>query len=469
MPNRRQKTKENNEDTIAAVSTPSGSGGIHVVRVSGLDALTIADTLFKGAAKLDSVASHTAHYGKILDSTNGEVLDNVVALVMREPNSYTCEDTVEFSTHGSSFIATRLVEMLIKEGARLAEPGEFTLRAFLNGRLDLSQAEAVADLIAARTESSHRVAITQLEGRVSERVNTLRDNVIAALTILEAYTDFPEEEIEPEHLGRVEESITSASDDIRDLVSTFDAGRMMKDGLLVPIVGEPNCGKSSLFNCMLSQNRAIVTSSPGTTRDTIAETLNIGGLPVRLVDTAGIRVASDPIESEGVERTRQQMSQADIVITLVDATVPNVGRTLEATCGQVSNDNLLRVVNKIDLIEAGVLEDLRRQLPDDLMFVSAKTGDGAKKLTEAIRHRAMPDGSLLEKADIGIASVRHKTALENADRQLMTALQSLKQGKSHEFVVFDLKLAVGYLEAIIGKVTSDDILNSIFSKFCIGK
>jgi len=259
------------------------------VRLSGPETKAIADRVFDGSVALSTVATHTAHYGKIIDPESGAHLDDVIAVTMWEPRSYTCEDTVEFSTHGSPFISTQLVELLIRSGARLAEPGEFTLRAFLNGRIDLSQAEAIADLISADTKLSHRVAMSQLEGKVSEHVNALRDKLLQSLALIEAYTDFPEEEIDHLHFEQIESSMTAACEEIETLIGSFECGRILKDGLVVAIVGPPNAGKSSLFNQLLDHERTIVSSQPGTTRDSVSETVSIEGLMVELISSITTR------------------------------------------------------------------------------------------------------------------------------------------------------------------------------------
>jgi len=467
MPNRFPSGRS--EPTIAAVSTPIGIGGIHIVRISGPEARQIADTLFRGRQSLIDSPSYTAHHGTILDPSTGETLDDVVAVVMCAPHSYTCEDTVEISTHGSPYISSKLVELLVRNGAEHAKPGEFTLRAFLNGRLDLSQAEAVADLIAARTESSHRVAISQLEGNLSKRVNALRDNLIKALSILEAYTDFPEEDIDSAHLAQVTEAMLSADVDIRAMLATFETGRILKDGLVVPIVGPPNSGKSSLFNYLLDHDRAIVTSIPGTTRDTISEFVNIGGLPVELIDTAGIHDTSDPIEIAGVARSKQQMVSADVIIGLVDCTEDDLSAVAHEIVNRTGTAGMILAVNKIDLIDNSALQAIKASLSNDVLYISALTGEGISKLKSAILSSTFPDGKLPEKDEVRVASERHKSALEKAAEQLQTARMSLSENKSHEFVAFDLKLAVGQIEEIIGKITPDDVLDRIFSNFCIGK
>lgn len=458
-----------NNDTIAAVATPSGVGGIHVVRLSGPDSRRIADTIFVGGTTLSEAPSHTAHHGDIVDRSTGKSLDDVIAVVMWEPKSYTCEDTVEFSTHGSSYISGRLVEMLIANGARLAKPGEFTLRAFLNGRLDLSQAEAVADLIAARTESSHRIAIAQLAGNLSTLIKQLRDNLLTSLSLLEAYTDFPEEDIEPSHYQQVKASVKSARGEIDKLLNSFDTGRILRDGLRIPIIGPPNSGKSSLFNYLLDHDRAIVYSEPGTTRDTISEYISLGGLPVQLTDTAGLHDSTDPVESAGVERSMTAIDRADLLIGLVDGTSNDSVDAVAAMMKRAGNTPILCAVNKVDLLGDSEIEALRASLSEKTLYISALRGDGIEELRQTMLESAFPGGRFPEEDEMRIASIRHKAALQKAKEQLGAVAEALSEQRSHEFVAFDLKLAVASLGEITGEITADEVLNRIFSDFCIGK
>jgi tRNA modification GTPase len=456
-------------DTIAAVATPSGVGGIHVVRLSGPDSRRIADSIFVGRTTLSEAPSHTAHHGNIVDRSTGKLLDDVIAVLMWEPRSYTCEDTVEFSTHGSPYISGRLVEMLIANGARLAEPGEFTLRAFLNGRLDLSQAEAVADLIAARTESGHRIALAQLAGNLSNLINQLRDNLLTSLSLLEAYTDFPEEDIELSHYQQVKTTVELARGEIDKLLNSFDTGRILRDGLRVPIIGPPNSGKSSLFNYLLDHDRAIVFSEPGTTRDTISECISIGGLTVQLTDTAGLHDSCDPVENAGVERSMKAIDRADVLIALVDGTSNDLVDAVAAMTKRSGNTPILCVVNKVDLLDDSEIEALRASLSAKTLYISALRGNGIEELRQAVLESVFPGGGLREDDEIRIASIRHKAALLNAKEQLGAVALALSEQRSHEFVAFDLKLAMASLGEITGEITADEVLNRIFSDFCIGK
>ena len=458
-----------NNDTIAAVATPSGVGGIHVVRLSGPDSRRITDSIFVGGTTLSEAPSHTAHYGNIVDRSTGKLLDEVIAVLMWEPKSYTCEDTVEFSTHGSPYISGKLVEMLVANGARLAKPGEFTLRAFLNGRLDLSQAEAVADLIAARTESSHQIALAQLAGNLSDLINELRDSLLTSLSLLEAYTDFPEEDIESSHYQKVKASVESARVVIDKLLNSFDTGRILKDGLRVPIIGPPNSGKSSLFNYLLDHDRAIVFPEPGTTRDTISESISIGGLTVQLTDTAGLHDSTDSVERAGIERSKKAIERADILIGLADGTSESVADAVAAMMRRAGNTPILCAVNKVDLLNKSEIEVLRASLSDKTLYISSVRGDGIEELRQTVLESALPGGRFRDEDEIRIASIRHKAALQEAKEQLGAVSLAFSEERSHEFVAFDLKLAVASLGEIVGEITADEVLNRIFSDFCIGK
>lgn len=471
MSNHRQnrRKRRSSDDTIAAVATPIGAGGIHVVRVSGPDSRRIADSVFDGGVKLTKAESHTAHYGAVIDPVTRDVLDDVVAVVMWQPKSYTCEDTVEFSTHGSPYVSSKLVELLIANGARLADPGEFTLRAFLNGRLDLSQAEAVADLISAKAATSHRIAVAQLQGNVSTAISRLRDNLITSLSLLEAYTDFPEEDIELTEQQQIGTSVETAREEIESLIDSFESGRILKEGLAVPIVGPPNSGKSSLFNYLLDHDRAIVTEQPGTTRDTISEFISIDGLPVHLIDTAGLHEASDSVEQAGIVRTRRQIEHSDMVILLVDGTCENLNDSIKDMMKQTGEKPRLCVVNKVDLMSDKDIRRERSALASGTLFISALTGEGIPELRRGLLSAVFPQGEIPETTGIRIANIRHKTALEKAKSQLEDVAQAIEENRSHELTAFDLRLAVASLGEIVGEITPDDVLERVFAKFCIGK
>ena len=464
------------EDTIAAVATPIGEGGISLIRVSGQGAFDVIDRVFRGKTALKGARSQTAHYGYIVD-VGGEPVDEVVCTVYRSPHSYTTEDSVEISCHGGVFVTRRVLETLLKSGARMAEPGEFTKRAFLNGRLDLSQAEAVADLIHANSELSHRSSLHQLGGRLSARIKKIREELVEAVSLLELELDFAEEGIEIANKRRISDRISATLSELKTLIDSFNVGKYYREGVKVVILGRPNVGKSSLLNALLNENRAIVTDIPGTTRDTIEESISISGVLFRLVDTAGLREASDTIEKEGIRRTEDQLETSDLLLFVIDPSQP-IDNTeldvLQSVEGRVQrfSDKCILVLNKLDLISASPSDEIQcSKLPGGLSFVklSALTHEGLDSLKELLVDQVL--SKKLTAADLGVTvtNVRHKEALEKAKSHLELAAESLEKGENSEFVSLDLRIALDFLGEIIGEVTSEEILNNIFEKFCIGK
>ncbi|MCG2814089.1 MAG: tRNA uridine-5-carboxymethylaminomethyl(34) synthesis GTPase MnmE, partial [Thermodesulfovibrionales bacterium] len=357
------------DDTIAAISTPPGEGGIGIVRLTGKDAIKIADRLFhssKGKTLFDS-ASHRIIHGFIKDSSTGETVDEVLVSVMRSPNTYTREDIVEINCHGGMSPLREALELAVKHGARLAEPGEFTKRAFLNGRIDLSEAEAVLDLIRAKTDESRRIALEQLRGRLSEKILNLREQLTKICVFIEACIDFPEEEIELASRKEIVESAETILKELASLLKSYDEGRFFREGLAAAIVGRPNVGKSSLLNALLQKDRAIVTDTPGTTRDTIEEYLNINGLPLRIIDTAGIRESHDMAEKEGVRRSIRAMEVADLVMAVIDGSEPLKDEDIEVL-GKTKGKNTIIVINKSDLIRAEVLKSVADRFINKVSF-----------------------------------------------------------------------------------------------------
>jgi tRNA modification GTPase len=460
----------NSEDTIAAISTPPGEGGIAVVRLSGKQAGRIADRLFRGRVLASSVNSHTVHFGKIIDPNSSELLDEVLLTAMWAPNSYTAEDVIEISSHGGPLIARKILELCLKNGARMASPGEFTQRAFLNGRIDLAQAEAVADMISAKTELSLKSAAEQLGGSLSRMVESLGEKLRDLLALLEAYTDFPEEDIGQDDSGRLTGDLDLIKDEMRNLIRSYEEGKVLKQGLKVPIVGHPNVGKSSLFNRLLDENRAIVTEVPGTTRDTISEYINIAGLPVELVDTAGIRQSGDRVEAEGIKRARQEIAKADMVLALVDMTDDQIIDDLKSLTDALAGTNYLLLANKADLIDAELLHARQIVFSEyNPLPISAQSGLGMQELKQKIAESAADVTNLTTKGELVITNVRHRDALARSLEFLAELEVGLAENRSYEFLAFDLKNAIDCLEEIIGKTTPEDILNRIFSEFCIGK
>lgn len=465
------------DDTIAAISTPLGEGGIGIVRLSGKDAIVTADKMFKGEKPLGQVPSHRVSYGEIVDFRTGEVMDEVLLTVFRSPKSYTAEDLVEISCHGGQLVVTRVLEQALKCGARLAEPGEFTLRAFVNGRIDLSQAEAVAEVIRAKTDLGLKLALEHLKGGLSEKINFYRDRLTDILARLEVEIDFSEEDIEPADRDKVAREIEFMEEDIDRLLATYDEGRILKEGLSVVIVGKANVGKSSLLNALLREDRAIVTPIPGTTRDIISEFANFRGIPVRLVDTAGYRISKDMIELEGIKRTRIEMDAADLLLVVFDTSAEIDSEDVELV-NQIKDRRSLFVFNKKDIASADVMRRNEERIREasvgndtpgrPLLKVSALRGDGLEELKELI---ISPSKSAQRDRSQGVmlSSIRHRDALSRAKESLSLATGSLKTKMSPEFVALDIKAALDAVGEVVGKTVTDDILNKIFSEFCIGK
>ena len=459
-----QDLADNSRQTICAIATAYGSAGIAVVRVSGADAIRIVDSLFRGKHPLSEAATHTAHYGTIGGQSSPDneqpILDTVVCTLFRAPHSFTGEDTVEISCHGSLFVQQELVRLLIDAGARMADKGEFTKRAFLNGRIDLAQAEAVADLIAASSAAEKDVALSQLRGGVSGKIAELREQLLTFTSLLELELDFADhEELEFADRSQLTALLNSAAQTISSLIATFQAGNAIKQGVQVAIVGAPNAGKSTLLNALLGDERAIVSDIRGTTRDTIEDTIIIGGVLVRLTDTAGIQSTEDIIEQKGIERSRQAIRKAHIVIELLDSTDPQpVLSADDLSPRQV----LLRVLNKVDL------QSSNPQIfkSSNLIYISAKLGDIQPLLSrlesEVANLTAHTDSVLISNARHYEALCRAQTALERVSEGLQAAL-------SGELLALDLHDALDALGEITGEVSSQEVLNTIFERFCIGK
>jgi tRNA modification GTPase len=456
------------DDTIAAISTPLGEGGIGIVRISGKDTLKVTDKIFRGKLLPSQIPSHTVHYGEIINPKSGEVIDEVLLTVFRAPKSYTAEDLVEISCHGGWLVLSKVLEQALNCGVRLAQPGEFTLRAFVNGRIDLSQAEAVAELIRSKTDLGHKLALRHLKGDLSEKINSYRDKMIDILARLEVEIDFSDEDIQPFDRTEAVKEIESIERNLDSLLATYHDGKILREGLNVVIIGKPNVGKSSLLNALLKEDRAIVTPIPGTTRDVISEYANFKGIPVRLVDTAGYRISKDTIELEGIRRTKIEMSEADIILLVIDDS-QDVGTEDVELEKQIKNSPYFIVFNKIDIAFENVIKKNEEKLKNKpSVKVSALTGDGIENLKEMIISRAL---TLKKDQTQGVilSSLRHKDALTRAKRSLSLAKDSLNKNLSPEFVVLDLKAALDAIGEVIGKTVTDDILSKIFSEFCIGK
>ncbi len=459
--------KLNAEDTIAAIATPPGAGGVGIVRVSGPRAVAVVQPLFrtKGKQTLEGAPSHHMLYGWI--ERDGEPLDEVLAVVMRAPHSYTRQDVVEVHCHGGALVTRTVLELTLERGARLAHPGEFTLRAFLNGRLDLTRAEAVQDLVGARSGWGLRVSANQLRGRLYGEIQALREDVAHVAALVSAGIDFPEEDVVFAHREDIQRRLQGVERRVRGLLDTAERGRRMREGLAVAIVGRPNVGKSSLLNALLRESRAIVTDIPGTTRDTLEESLDLGGLAVRLIDTAGIRDTTDKIEREGIARTRRAIESADLVLAVLDGSAPLLpeDRQVLALAPAAAT---LAVVNKRDRMSgaeppwAGELGPLPR------VALSALTGEGLPALEEWMRGWAVQDERpLLEHAIL--TNLRQTQAAQGALAAVQAALAAIADGQGEELIAVDLARGLDALGDIVGETTADDLLNRIFAEFCIGK
>lgn len=447
------------DDTIVALATPSGVGAISVIRISGDKSYSAVDKIFVGKNKISECDSHTIHYGKIFD-IDGELIDDVLVSVFRKPHSYTGEDSVEISAHGSPHIVQKIIELLLAFNVRVAEPGEFTKRAFLNGKMDLSQAEAVVDIINSRTKASFRGARNQFDGILSSKINELRSKLMDVSSLVELELDFAEEDLEFVSRRGILDLIENIIKEIEALLATYKFGRVIRDGVNVAIVGEPNVGKSSLLNYILKESRAIVSEIPGTTRDVIREEAVIDGILFRLFDTAGIQETNDNIEKEGIKRSQNMMKESDIVIFLNESTNGLSKELREYLFNNFNREKIITVVNKIDLYpEDTTLADVK---------ISAKTGSGINTLYLIMKERALGSQSYSEYTTI-ITSLRHSAALNRCKENLINSMDTIKKRLSGEYISADLRLAVDSLDEIIGKVTSEEILNNIFNKFCIGK
>ena len=463
------------DDTIAAIATPIGEGGLAVIRISGAQALTVADRIFSPAGrnslKPSAAASHTIQYGHVI--RDNKTIDEVLVSVMRSPRTFTCEDVVEISCHGGILPAKAVLEAVLSSGARLADPGEFTRRAFLNGRIDLAQAEAVADLIHSRTELALRAANEQLAGKLSQRINHLRDDLLKTLAHVEAYIDFPEEDIAEETKDQLLNRLQRGVAFMEDLLRTANEGQILRSGIRAAIIGRPNAGKSSLLNQLLGHNRAIVSPIPGTTRDTIEETANIRGLPVIFIDTAGLREARDEIEVEGIRRSHESLQKAEFIVHVFDASEP-LTEADENYLKEFAGKKRILVRNKIDLPAKFVWSFAFTRPPEggtpniSVVDVCCLTGEGIEPLKDAIKSLVWSGEINVEMVQVMINS-RHQNALFRAREAALRTMDALRAGATLELAAMDLRIAVNATGEIVGKTTTEDLLDMIFSHFCIGK
>jgi tRNA modification GTPase len=455
-------------DTIAAISTPLGVGGIGIVRLSGPQTREILEKVFRRRQGKGPLLSHRFYLGEIIRPRDTAVIDEVLASFMGKPRTYTREDVAEIQAHSGVLVLREILDAVLHSGARLAEPGEFTKRAFLNGRIDLTQAEAVIDLIQSKTRRSLEMANLQREGRLGMEIRRVREELLNLMALLEAGIDFPEDEV-PELCGdEVSRRLQGTLQRLDTLLRTYDRGKIYREGISAVIIGRPNVGKSSLLNALLREDRAIVTSVPGTTRDVIEEVVNVRGIPLKVMDTAGLRHTRNQVEVEGVRRTRDRMARADVVIWVVDVSEPITPQDLDIL-PEVQPRKTVVALNKNDLPQRLNPGDLGEHLPGaPLIPVSALHHSGIDRLEEAIRDLVL-DGGQDSSAEVLLSNLRHKQALERASEGLQQALKASRANLSAEFISLDLGRALQALGEIVGDTTTDDILERIFSQFCIGK
>lgn len=471
-------------DTIAAIATPPGQGGIGVIRVSGNEAFALVLPLFHYAGKAAGLPpSHRLTYGRIIDPATQEMIDEALVAFMRAPHTYTREDVVEIQGHGGPLILQRILRLLLVSGARLANPGEFTLRAFLSGRLDLAQAEAVMDLISAQTEAGQRLATRQLQGRVSVQVQDARHAILGAIARIEASIDFPEDDIPTPQADELCPLIERAQSKLAALLAGSEQGRLYRQGLRTAIIGRPNVGKSSLLNALLRADRAIVTPIAGTTRDTVEEVINLRGIPLYLIDTAGITPSNDPVEQIGVQRSRAAAESAEVALLVFDGSAAlseqdrlvshelrAMGFGIEDAAGESERRRaMLLVINKIDCEQMLGLDEIRQLWPGiKPVFTSTLTGQGLPELEDALAQLVLGGQAALGDEAL-VTSARHQAALRTAAEHLRASLYTLKQGLPLDFVSIDLDAAYNALGEVTGETASEDLLERIFSEFCIGK
>ena len=465
-------------DTIIALATPSGSGAIAVIRLSGKDAITIGSRFFKSISgkTLSDQKSHTVHLGHIVDEPR--IIDEVLITIFKNPHSYTGENVVEISCHGSLYIQQEIIQLFLQNGCRMANAGEFTLRAFLNGKLDLSQAEAVADLIASDSEASHKVAMQQMRGGFSNEIKLLRDELLNFASLIELELDFAEEDVEFANRDEFYKLINRIINVLKRLIDSFAVGNVIKNGIPVAIVGEPNVGKSTLLNALLNEERAIVSEIAGTTRDTIEDEISIGGMSFRFIDTAGIRETDDIVESIGIKKTFEKIEQAQVVLFLVSSlqlaagseTVQSFIVEIEKIKNKFPQKQLIVILNKIDKISDIDLANLTTSLlphASNLIPISAKTGFGIEQLTNSLLN-LINTGALRNNETI-VTNSRHYDALLKAFKEIQKVKYGLDSGLSGDLLAIDIRQALFHFGEITGEITNDDLLGNIFANFCIGK
>lgn len=449
-------------DTIIALATAQGISAIAVIRLSGEEAIAITDSVFKGKRLIDQ-DSHTLHFGTIQDEN--KIIDEVLVSIFKAPNSFTKENAIEISCHGSPVIIKEIIKVFIKKGARLAGPGEFTKRAFLNGRFDLAQAEAVADLINAETDNARQAALNQMRGGFSKEINHLREELIHFASLIELELDFGEEDVEFAKRDDLRKLILKIQGYLQSLIKSFDQGNVIKNGVATVIAGKPNAGKSTLLNVLLNEEKAIVSDIPGTTRDVIEDEIILGGINFRFIDTAGLRDTTDVIEAMGVERTRDRMKKASLIIYLVDLTNTSL-EEIEKELKDLTALGIphIRVGNKLDKADPTLVSRLKT---NDFIFISAKSGDHIDVLKEKIL--AMFEVQDVRTGDVMVINLRHYQNLLQTNESLTRVLEGMHKGMTGDFLAMDIRQSLHYLGEITGSITTEDLLDNIFSKFCIGK
>ncbi len=457
-------------ETIAAIATPIGNAGIGKIRISGPDAYDIGDLIFEGVKNksFKEVKTYTVHYGFIIDPEKKKKIDEVIAIVMKKPYSFTGEDVLEFDCHGGKIPLQKILNIILNNGARMAEPGEFSKRAFLNGRIDLSQAEAIIEIINSKTEKSLDIAVNHLTGKLSEKISYIKNQVVEFLAHLEASIDFPEDEIKGFSAENIGSRINNIEKEIKKLLSTGKQGKIYREGINTVIVGKPNVGKSSLLNYLLSEKRAIVTEIPGTTRDIIEEYINLKGIPLKIVDTAGIRNTEDKVEKIGVEKTRQSLEKADLVIMLLDVSQGLTSEDFEVY-NLIKGKQAIIVINKTDLSDKLDKNKIKNKFSEHpIIYASIKKEEGLEKLKKAIIEEIFTE-DLKTDQDIFITSIRHHNALKKALESIKNVKKSYQNNMPNDFLTIDLKECLDNLGKITGETVTDDIIDRIFSDFCIGK
>lgn len=455
-------------DTIAAIATAMSNSGIGIVRISGDEALEVADRIFvskKGNKKVSEMASHTIHYGYVKDGE--DIVDEVMLLIMKAPNSYTTEDTIEIDCHGGVLVMQKILETVLKYGARAAEPGEFTKRAFLNGRIDLSQAESVIDIINAKNDFALQSSVSQLRGSVLEKIKDLRASIIHEIAFIESALDDPEHVDIKSYPQKLLITVKSLWKTVNKMLESADNGRVLREGINTVIVGKPNAGKSSLLNTLVGQERAIVTDIAGTTRDILEEQIRLRGISLNVIDTAGIRDTDDVVEQIGVNKSREYVEKADLVIYVVDSSTP-LDENDEEIIASIQDKNAIILLNKSDLHQVTTKEMLKEKIDRKTIEISAKEQTGIEELETAIQEMFF-HGKISFNDEVYITNVRHKNALEETAKSLEMVINSIENGMPEDFFSIDLMNAYEELGSIIGESVGEDLVNEIFSKFCMGK